>query len=461
MNYSIILFITFFHIYQNQQYQLRHYFLFFDINYNLTLYYDNFNQKDIYYSGWSEYISKTIPIEKDKPHELVFLLGESNIHDIEEFPETTIFIISKDFSNKLENKHRKYKIFLIDVDHDSASYHFRESLFCLIGKNFDKNILSVLSKFAYSSIIIYLIIFFLNIIMTKIIREENRLPIHTFIAFISIFSICLIFLNGIDFIFDSLEFSNFWLNFIYIIYYSSLKGFYYSAMVFYLSGDMILSFNENEILFKKIRNEAFTCSCLLTIIIKISKYFSNFITELKLFIIKSILEHSILLCCTIYFIYKKLLPLHNQLKYEQSIHSELVQCLKFKFKRMLWLNVFMLIYNIFFIVATSIEHGYIYSYIDNIRIHVEIELFYEAVFIIFFFIIFLPIKLPRYYFDKVNFNYENSDNLRVNISKKRNISILTSKILKKITDNPIVFYNPYISLKNEFSNNGLYLGFVQ
>ena len=71
------------------------------------------------------------------------------------------------------------------------------------------------------------------------------------------------------------------------------------------------------------------------------------------------------------------------MKYEQSIHSELVQCLKFKFKRMLWLDVFMLIYNIFFIVATSIEHDYIYSYIDNIRIHVEIQLFYEAVFLFF------------------------------------------------------------------------------
>ena len=149
MNYSIILFMSFFHLYLNQQYQLKYYFLFFDVIYNLTLYYDNFNQKDIYYSGWSEYISKTIPIEKEKPHELVFLLAESNINDIKEFPETTIFIISKDFANKLENKHRKYKIFLIDVNHDSASYSFRESLFCLIGKNFDKNILRVLNKFAY------------------------------------------------------------------------------------------------------------------------------------------------------------------------------------------------------------------------------------------------------------------------------------------------------------------------
>jgi len=453
--------MSFFHLYLNQQYQLKYYFLFFDVICNLTLYYDNYNQKDIYYSGWSEYISKTIPIEKDKPHELVFLLAESNINDIEEFPETTIFIISKDFANKLENKHRKYKIFLIDVNHDSASYSFRESLFCLIGKNFDKNILRVLSKFAYSSIIIYLIIFFLNIIMTKIIREENRLPIHTFIAFISIFSICLIFLNGIDFIFNSLEFSNFWLNFIYFINYSSLKGFYYSALVFYLSGDMILSFDENEILFKKIRNGAFTCSCLLTIIIKVSKYFSNSITELKLFIIKSILEHSILLCCTIYFIYKKLLPLYNQMKYEQSIHSELVQCLKFKFKRMLWLDVFMLIYNIFFIVATSIEHDYIFSYIDNIRIHVEIQLFYEAVFFIFFFIIFLPIKLARYYCDKVIFNYENLVNLRVNISQKRNISYLTSNILKKINNLPVIFVNPFISAKNQFSNKEMYIGIVQ
>ena len=149
------------------------------------------------------------------------------------------------------------------------------------------------------------------------------------------------------------------------------------------------------------------------------------------------------------------------MKYEQRIHSELVQCLKFKFQRMLWLNIFMLIYNLFFIISTSIEHDYIYSYIDNIKIHLSLQLFYEAVFFIFLYIIFFPIKLPRYYYDKVIFNYKNIVNLRVNISQKRNISILTSKILKKATNEPIVFYNPYISTSNKFLSNEAHIGIIQ
>ena len=464
MNYSIILFITFFHLYLNQQYQLKHYFFHLDINYNLTLYYDSYiYQKDIFYSGRSKSIDNSTHFGTGEVHELVFLLGENNINDIEKSPKS-IFIISKDFTNKLGNKHRKYKIFIIDADQYSSSLYFRDSIFCLIGKKLDETLLQKLRKFIYSSVIICLLIFCLNKIMTKIINEDNRLSIHILINNICMLLVCLIFSNGLGFIFDSLVFNNYLLIFVNLIFYSTLKGFYYSAMCFSLSGDMILSFNENEIIFKKIKKGAIFCSIFLTLLIKVFTYFNNLITELKLLCIKSILEHSILLCCTIYFINKKFLPLYSQVKYEQTIDSELVQCLKFKFQRMLWLNVFMFIYNIFFIVSTSIELDHIYFYIDNIKIHLSLQLFYESVFCIFFFIIFLPIKLPRYYFDKVIFNYEiyeNSDNLRVNISTKRNISILTSKILKKIADNPIVFYNPYISLKNQFSNNGLYLGIVQ
>ena len=462
MNYSIILFITFFHLYLNQTYQLRHYnFIIFGLNHNLAIYYHNFYQQDIYYSGWSEYINNSIPIEKEKSHELVFLLGENNINDIETFPETTIFIISKDFANKLENKHRKYKIFLIDVDKSSASYFFRESIFCLIGKKLDKNILRVLKIFVYSSIIILFIIFSLNIIMTIIISEENRLPIHTLITIFSFFLIGIILLNGFNFILDSVSYSIAFFDFMNLSLYSSFKGFYYSEMFFSLSGNMILNFNENVKIFEKIRNPVVICSLFLTIVFKVFTYFFNCITELKLLYIKNILEHSILLIFTIYYIDKNLLALYQQMKYEQRIHSELVPCLKFKFQRMFWLNVFMIIYNIFFIVSTSIEHDYIFSYIDNIKIHISMNLFYEAVFFIFFFIIFFPLKLPRYYHDKVIFNYENTNILLVDIPKTRNISILTSNILKKSTNLPIVFYNPYISSKNQFSSKGIHIGIIQ
>ena len=70
-------------------------------------------------------------------------------------------------------------------------------------------------------------------------------------------------------------------------------------------------------------------------------------------------------------------------------------------------------------------------------------------------------KLPRYYFDKVIINYEITANLLVNISQKRNISILNSSILKKITNHPIVFVNPFISSKNQFSSKEIHIGMIQ
>ena len=381
MNYSIILFITLFHLYLNQQYQIKYYFLLIDTYFNLTLYNQNNYKDEFFYSGRSEYINDFTPFKKEGSHELIFLLSISSIRDIEKFPKSTIFIISKDYVNELDNKYQNYKIFIIDADHNSALYHFKEPLFCLIGKMLDEEILRVLRIFAYSSLIICVIIFFLNIIMTKIIRVENRLQIHFYINVFCFFLIFLIILNGIGIV--SLVFNNLLFNFGYLCCYSVIKGFYYSTMYFCLKGDMILSFNENSRYCNKIRKGAAFCSVFLTIFIKVFTYLYNFITELKLLYIKSIFEHFILLCCTIYFINRKLIPLYNQMKYEQRIHSELVECIKFKYKRMLFLDILMIIYNLFFILSTPIEHKYIFSYIDNNKIYLPIKLFYESIFLCF------------------------------------------------------------------------------
>jgi len=68
--------------------------------------------------------------------------------------------------------------------------------------------------------------------------------------------------------------------------------------------------------------------------------------------------------------------------------------------------------------------------------------------------------LPKYYFDEIIFDYDNPVILRMNISKRSNISILTSNILEKNINYPIAFYDPYISDKNQFSINGMNIGIV-
>jgi len=386
MNCSIILFIILLHLYLNQEYQLRHFFLGLEGNYNMALHYDNYFKKDIFFSGRGESVHKIIH-GNEKTYELVFLIDQSDINDIERFPETTIFIIIKDYANNLEYKHRKYKIFLIDLSHLSAMFTFSESMFCLIGKKLGETTLIVFQIFAFSNFIICLIIFFLNKKMIEEISEENRLQIHSLINIFCIFLICLIFSNGLGFIFYSIYLNNYVVNFICLTFYSGIKIFYYSSMYFSLSGNMILYFNQNEIKFKKIRKTAIFCSIFLTIFIKVFTFFSNYFTELNLLYTKRILEHSFLLCCTIYFINKKLLPLYNQVKYEERMDSELVECIKFKYQKMRSFTIFMLIYNIFFISSTPIEHNYIFSYIDNIKYIFQYK-FYMKLFFLFFSLLF-------------------------------------------------------------------------
>ena len=460
MNYSTILFITFFHLYLNQRYQLKSYcFYFISIDFDLTLNNQNNFKDGIYYSGRSEAIDDSIPFKKEGAHELVFLLN-GNDSEIEKFPKTTIFIIPENRARSLENKYKDYRIFIANLKQFLFKIDFRESQYCLIGNLPDEAILRVLIIFVDSSIIICLIIFFLNIIMTKIINVGNTLKIHTYINGFCIFLSALIFFVGIDVII--LEFNHFLFNFYELSCFAILKGFYYSTMYFCLRGDMILSFNENDNVrfFNKKRVKITSVSFYLVVFFKLFTYYFSFVTELTLLYIKNILEHLVLLYFTIYSIKEKLIPLYNQMKYEQRIHSKLVKCIEFKYERMLFFDILMIIYNLFFILSTPIEHKYIFSYINNNNIHFIMQLFYEAVFFIFFFFIFFPMKLPRYYYDKVILNNEKA-NLRVNIYQKRNLSDLTSNILKEITNYPIILVNPFISSKNKFSSNEMNIGFIQ
>jgi hypothetical protein len=218
--------------------------------------------------------------------------------------------------------------------------------------------------------------------------------------------------------------------------------------------------------FKKISKRIIFYDLIFSIVILISIYFISFASKLNLFYLKNLTEHIPLLSFTLYCIFKKLVPVSKQMIYEQQIRSDLVRCIRFKFKRLLFSNLIMIIYALVFLSSPIWEYKFVYNYIDNFNIHLVFQLFYETIFVLCFCIIFSPRKLPEFYFDEIVFNYKGKVFLIADISEDKNklkISNLDSAKLKKIAkkDNyPLLFLNPFSSsIDNIF--NEVHIGSVQ
>ena len=213
----------------------------------------------------------------------------------------------------------------------------------------------------------------------------------------------------------------------------------------------------------------FIVDLLSSILITIAVYFIKSKNKLNLFYIKNYLEYLAILCMSIFSIFKRLIPLSNQTKYEQRINSHLVKIYEFKYNRLFLINLIIFSYTIFFMITPFLECKFINFYANNYNIHYVFQLFYETIFIIFIFVGFLPQKLPENYFDDVVFKYKTQIFLRANIceeeyfnpsinddndmnySRKLNISILTPEKLREITKKkkfPILLINPFISTNN-------------
>ena len=161
------------------------------------------------------------------------------------------------------------------------------------------------------------------------------------------------------------------------------------------------------------------------------------------------------------------------MKYEQSIRSDLVKTIKFKFKILFFTSIIMDVYTLFFMISPLIEYKYTYTYVDNFNIHLILQLFYETVFFILLTIVFYPKKLPRNYFDDIVFNYKSLVLLLANIGgnkndnkidEKLNISNLNYQLLKKLSKKenyPLILINPFISPKNNLLFNEIHIGTVQ
>ena len=168
-----------------------------------------------------------------------------------------------------------------------------------------------------------------------------------------------------------------------------------------------------------------------------------------------------------------MVPLYKQLDFEQRIRSDLVECLEFKYKRFFKIFLIFGIHCIWTIINPLIEKNIIYSYLNNYHLHFLFKIFYEGMFCLGLNIIFIPRKLPRYFYDEIIYNYKGLVFLVADVyegddeenhNKKLNISKLSFKDLKKVskkTNFPIILLNPFASSKDQLLINDIHLGIAQ
>jgi hypothetical protein len=340
-----------------------------------------------------------------------------------------------------------------------------------IGKKVDNS----LNNFFYLLIILSLIISILiGFILTKTLKNlghSNNKIIYLLICITSYLLIGSNIINAVYFLFFKNRKYCFTLEYTTLLIYSFYKSNIISILILVLLGWGTIFFYLGNT-FKKLNKYLFLIDLVCSISIPLSVYFIDFTCKLNLFYIKNCIEYLLLFCINVFSIFKRVIPLANQMKYEQRIGSNQFNCIAFKYNKLILINIIIAIYTIFFIFTPFLDKAFMKYYVNNYNYYFIFQLLYETIFFIFFFIIFFPKQLPDYYFNDIVFKYKsqlflvayiydgkeinnpsiNDDDNDIDYSNKFNISHLTRQKIKQLSKknkNPIIFMNPFASSINK------------
>lgn len=500
---KILIFILLSFLEENiaQEYQLLiHQFFFGEALFNINLINPkNKNKDNLYYYGFIENIENlfndknfnyinTEKIKdnmKEKAESLIYILNGEFIHYINFFPKSTKFLVLDDLVSYLENVNENYNIFSIIEDKKlfmSKVKNLKKYYYIKIGAKIDHMFLNFMLILLFFSIFICSV---LSFIMTKMIRtidEYYQLAIYYLMCICSYLLIVSNIINGIFFIFFKNQEYCFIVEYATLLIYSFYKSNIFAVIILISLGWGTIYFRFGR-KFKILNKIIFMIDLLLSFFIPISVFFLFNTHKLNLFYIKNNFEYLVILSINVFSLFKRLIPLLYQLKYEKRIRSNLNIIYEYKFNKLFLINIIIFFYSIFFILTTFLDYNYIFLYVNSYNIHFIFQLFYESIFIIFFLVSFFPKKLPDCYYDDVVFKYKSQIVLKANIyeeendniniineindndySTNLNISNLTLDILKNFSKKkkyPIVFINPSISTKNKKLFKEIHLGIVE
>ena len=490
-----ILFLLFFSLYLCEDYQLLiHEFFKGEIIYDIELFNQKNNITNYYYFGLIENIESIIDqdfinsetinaIMNEKHNPILYILNKDYLQYINLFPTSTIFIILNELNESLEFGFQNYNIYTINID----KYSFypkdltQRKYYVIIGKKIDHLLQYFLNIISFLSLFICIIICFIITKILKNLEEGYQLGIYYIMCISSYILIVTNFINGVYFLIFKNKKYCFIMEYTTILIYSFYKSNLFSIIILVLLGWGTIYFGWGRH-FKRLIKQIFVFDLIISILIPLFIYIIHYINKLDLFYAKNIVEYLIILFIFIYSLFKRMIPLYKQMKYEQRIHSNLVTHIELKYNKLFLINIIIVTYTIFFMITPFLDRYFIYFYANSYNIHFTFQIFYESIFFIFFFIAFFPQKLPENYFDDIVFKYKKqiflvayineekrfnsiNDISDLDYSSQLSIHNLSSKKLsdiKKKKKYPIVLINPFVSTKN---NNKLfkeiYLGTVR
>ena len=268
------------------------------------------------------------------------------------------------------------------------------------------------------------------------------------------------------------EFLGFISEYLLIFFNALYKSGFYTSAILIIKGWMTTNFDSISERYKQYSKRLLFYEIFFSLLINISNFFMNSISKLNLFYLKSEVEQIVFIAFFVYCIIKVMVPLYKQMNYEQSIRSDLAECLKFKYKKLFKVYILFGIHSLVIMISPLIEKEIFYAYLNNYQMHYVFYFFYSVNFCLGLNIIFIPKQLPNHFYDEVIYSYKGFVNLEADIyegddnknNKKLNISNLSFNNLKKASvkdDYPIILIDPFASSKNHLLFNHMHIGIAQ
>ena len=369
------------------------------------------------------------------PYSLKPIIAITNII----FNNTVFFLAPKD--------EKKFKYYINSIS--NSSYYIT------IGKDFDDNVSLKLECICFLLFLVLIMLFHKR--RLKGVRRENKLPIHYLLSIlIGILISLIISLNFcMDYLFDFKYY--YLLDYLNIFVYSIYKGMVYSVIISLLNGWLILKFNNfSKITFIVI----FIYNFILSIIFSNIVYYFSFYDKQTLFFMKNILSYLVILFWVCKSFITIFLEMNKQIVYEKKIKSNLIQCYKYKRKKLFLVYLYAILYCIIFVVEYIFGNNKLKQYVNGFLLFTAYQLIVEIIFLILLCFLFFPARLPKYYLRDVIFNYIEKKFLLARIGEDniKNLEELQHSLLNKKKEF-IVFIEPFNGKEKEMWRN-MKLGYV-
>ena len=355
-----------------------------------------------------------------------------------------------------------YNVFLLPTN-DVKNFNncIKESInnysYVIIGKKFQENLSLKLKIICILLLLILIFLYYKR--QLKRIRQENILPIHYLfpILFAILFTLIILIYCFYDYFIDFKYYFIF--EYLNILVFSIYKGMLYSIIISLLKGWIIFNFkNFSKTIFILVFLSNFILSIIFTHII----YYIPYSDKLSLFLIKNCIGYLVIVTFIFISFICIFSKINRQLKYEIFQKSCLIECYKYKRKKILLVNIFSIIYVSILLILNMVVNFKFKYYANVFILHMVYQVIIEALLVIGFSFIFYPTKLPKYYLREVVFNFNDKEVLLLKSKNILNINKLSEALLEKISKKDkrlIAFISPF---NNSVGNiwGGIKLGII-